>query len=133
MRLGRAFACIDPELQREVNGRVNEGGTRGIRNEQMRRDLAERQADFEMLGLNLQVPIFMLKHNGHFIGEAFVQMLRNGNAWGLSLESDVEMMVARQAVTRNIAEHAANNGAQCLLHNVVISNQAITMLIGHPC
>ena len=99
----------------------------------MRRDLAERQADFEMLGLNLQVPIFMLKHNGHFIGEAFVQMLRNGNARGLSFESDVEMMVARKAITRNIAQHAANNSAQCLLHNVVIRNQAINMLIGHPC
>ena len=131
MRFGFAFACIDMELQREIYGRVNEGGDRGVRDKQMRGDLAERQADFEMFGFSLQVPIFVLQHNGHFVGEAFVQMLRNGNARCLRLERDVEMMVAGQAIARDIAQHAANDGAQCLLHDVIIRNQAIYMLFGH--
>ena len=131
MRFGLAFACIDMELQREIDGWVNEGGDRGVRDEQMRRDLAERQANFEMFGLNLQVPIFVLQHNGHFIGEAFVQILRDGNTRRLRLERDVEMMVAGQAIARDIAQHAANDGAQRLLHYVIIRNQAIYMLFGH--
>ena len=83
------------KLQREIYGWVHKGGDCGIWNEQMRWNLAERQANFEMLCLYLQVPIFVLEHNGHLIREAFMQMLRNGNAGGLCLESDVEMMVAR--------------------------------------
>ena len=53
MRFGLAFACIDMELQREIYGRVNEGGDRGVGDEQVRGDLAERQANFEMFGLHL--------------------------------------------------------------------------------
>ena len=60
-----------------------------------------------------------------------MQMLRNGNAGGLRLESDVKMMVARQAIAGDIAEHTAHHGAQCLLHNIIIRNQAINMLFGH--
>ena len=97
----------------------------------MRRDLAERQANFEMFRLHLQVPIFVLEHNGHLVREAFMQMLRNGNAGGLSLKSNVEMMVAGQAIAGDIAEHTAHHRAQCLLHNVIIRNQAINMLFSH--
>ena len=84
-----------------------------------------------MLGLDLQVPIFVLEHDGHFIGEALVQMLRDRHAGRLRLESNVEMMIAGEAIQRNIAEHTADHGAQCLLHHVVIGNQAIGMLFAH--
>ena len=83
------------ELQREVHRWVHKGGDCGIWDEQMRWNLVERQANFEMRCLHLQVPIFVLKHNGHLVREAFMQMLRNGNAGCLRLESDVKMMVAR--------------------------------------
>ena len=99
----------------------------------MRGDLAERQANFEMLGLDLEVPIFVLEHNCHFVREALVQMLRNGDARGLSLESYIKMMVAGQPVARHVTEDAADHCAQRLLHNVIIRNQAINMLFGHPC
>lgn len=97
----------------------------------MRRNLAERQTDFKMFGLDLKVPIFVLKHDGHFIGETLVQMLRDDNARGLRLECNVKMMVAGQAVERNVAEHSANHCAKCLLHDVVIGNQAIGTLFTH--
>ena len=99
----------------------------------MRGDLAERQANFEMLGFHLEVPIFVLEHNCHFVREAFVQMLRNGYARGLSLESYIKMMVAGQPVACHVTEDAADHCAQRLLHNVIIRNQAINMLFGHCC
>jgi len=131
MRFGSGIAGIDMELQREVDGWIDECGNRGVRNDQMRRYLAERQANLEMLGLDLQIPIFVLKHDGHFVWKALVQVHRDHHAGRLGFESNVEMMVARQAVQRDIAEHATNHRAQCLLHHVVIGNQAIGMLFTH--
>jgi imidazoleglycerol-phosphate dehydratase len=60
-----------------------------------------------------------------------MQVRRDGNSRGLRLERDIEVMVAGQAVQRDIAENAANHGAQCLLHYIVIGNQAIDMLFTH--
>jgi imidazoleglycerol-phosphate dehydratase len=84
-----------------------------------------------MFGLDLQIPIFVLEHNRHFVGEAFVQMLRNRNARRLGLERDIEMMVPGKPARRDIAQHTADHGAQCLLHHVVIGNQAVDMLFAH--
>ena len=97
----------------------------------MRRYLAERQAYLKMVRLNFQVPIFVLQNDRHLIRESFVQMGRNGNSGRLCFESNIEMMVARKAVKRNIAQHTTHNGAQCLLHNVVIGNHAVEMLFTH--
>ena len=131
MRLRPCFACVDMELQREIDRRVHECGDCSIGNEKMRRDLAKRQPYFEMLGLDLQIPIFVLQYYGHFIGKALVQMLRDNHAGGLRLERDVEVMVTGQSVQRNIAEDAADHSAQRLLHDIVIGNQAIGALVGH--
>jgi imidazoleglycerol-phosphate dehydratase len=60
-----------------------------------------------------------------------MQMRRDDNARGLCFERNVEMMVAGKAVQRDIAQHAADNCAQCLLHHIVIGNQAIGMLVTH--
>jgi imidazoleglycerol-phosphate dehydratase len=73
----------------------------------------------------------MLQHDGHFIGEALVQMRRDDDARGLRLKGDVEMMFARQPACRDIAKHAPHHRAQCLLHHVIIGNQAIGMLFAH--
>ena len=75
-RFGFAFTRIDMELQREIYGWVNKAGDRGVGDEEMRRDLAERQANFKMFGLHLQVPIFVLEHDGHLVGEALDEMTR---------------------------------------------------------
>ena len=98
----------------------------------MRRDLAERQTDFEMFGLYLQIPIFMLQHDCHFVGETLVQVLWNDDAGDLRLEGDIEMMVAGKPARRDIAKHTADHRAQCFLHHVIIRNQAIGMLFAHP-
>ena len=132
-RLGFAFARIHMKLQREVDGWVNKGGDRGVGDEQVRRDLAERKANLEMIGLNLQVPLFVLEHDRHFVGEALMQMLRDRNSGRLSLESYIEMMIAGQSVTGDVAKHASYHGTQCFLHYVIIGNQAVDMLFTHEC
>ena len=86
-----------------------------------------------MLRLDLQIPVFMLQHNGHFIRETFMQMRGNGYAGGLRFKSNVEMMVAGQAVQCNITEYATDNSAQCLLHYIVIGNQTVRTLFTHCC
>lgn len=131
MRFGAGLSGIDMELQREIDCRINERGNRRVRHDEVGGNLAERQADLEMLRLDLQVPIFVLQHDRHLVGKALVQVLRDGNTRRLSLEGDIEMMVARQPIHRDIAEHAANHSAQRLLHYIVIGNQAIDMLFAH--
>ncbi len=131
MRFGADFTGINMKLQREINRWIDERGNRGVGHDQVRRNLAERQANLEMLRLDLQVPIFVLEHDGHFVGKALVQMRWDHHTGRLCLECDVEMMVAGQAVQRDIAKHAAYNCAQGLLHDIVIGNQAIGTLITH--
>lgn len=41
------------------------------------------------------------------------------------------MMVARQAICRNLAQDPAYNRAQSLLHDIVIGNQAVWMFFAH--
>ena len=84
-----------------------------------------------MRRLDLQVPIFMLHHNGHFIWKPFVQMLRYDDAGHLRLKSDIEMMVTGKSFCRDIAQNAAHHRPQCLLHYVVIGNQALDLLFAH--
>jgi imidazoleglycerol-phosphate dehydratase len=85
-----------------------------------------------MIAFDFQIPIFVLEHDGHFVRETLVQMGWYRNPLSLRFKGDVEMMVARQAVQSNIAQYATNHSAQCLLHHVVIGNQAIGMLFAHP-
>jgi imidazoleglycerol-phosphate dehydratase len=84
-----------------------------------------------MLSLDLQIPIFMLQHDGHLVGKTLVQMRWNDDAGGLRLECDVEMMVARKPACRDIAQHTPHHRAQCLLHHIIIGNQAVDMLFAH--
>lgn len=97
----------------------------------MRWDLAERQANFEMFGFDLQIPIFMLQDDGHFVGKPLMQVRRDNDAGCLCLERDVEMMVAGQSACGNIAKHTTHHRTQCLLHYVIIGNQAVGMLFAH--
>jgi imidazoleglycerol-phosphate dehydratase len=122
---------LDVELEREIDAGVNEGGDCGEGDEELGGHLAEGQADLKMLGLYLQVPIFMLEDDGHFIGKTLHQVHRDGYARRAGFEGDVEMMLAGQALARNIAEHAADDRAQRLLHYVIIGNQAFGALIAH--
>ena len=84
-----------------------------------------------MRRLDLQVPIFVLHHNGHFIWKPFVQMLRYDDAGHLRFKSDIEMMVTGKSFCRHIAQNAAYHRAQCLLHYVIIGNQALDLLFAH--
>ena len=57
---------------------------------------------------------------------ALRQVLRDINTRCLRLESDVKMVLAGQSTPAlNLAQHSANDGAQGLLHDLVVGNQAI--------
>ena len=85
-----------------------------------------------MIFLDLQIPEAVLQHDRHFIGKFGDQMRRNIDADGLRLEGDIEMMLARQAViTDDLAEHAADHGAQRILHDFIIGNQAVAYIVTH--
>jgi imidazoleglycerol-phosphate dehydratase len=133
MWFGASRYGINMKLQGEIDRRINKGGDRRVRNDQMRRDLAERQTYFEMLCFDFQIPIFMLQHDGHFVGETLVQMCRYHDSGGLRLKRDVEMMVAWEPPRRDIAQHAPHDGTQCFLHYIIIGNQAVDMLFAHAC
>lgn len=131
MRLWPGFAGVNMKLQCKIYGWIDKGGNRRIGHDKVRRYLAERQTNFEMLGFYLQIPIFMLKHDRHLVRKPLVQVLRYRNSRGLGLECNIEMMIAWKPARRNIAKYAADHSAQCLLHHVVIGNQAIDMLFAH--
>src|SRR3546814_12264508 len=59
-------------------------------------------------------------------------MLGNVDADGAGLEGDVEMMLAGERAGRlDFAEHAPDDGAQRLLDDLVIGNQAVGRLVAH--
>ena len=122
---------LDMELQRKIHRRIDERCDCRKGNMQMRWHLTEREADFEMLGPNLKVPIFMLQDDRHLVREALHQMHRDRNPGRAGLEGDVKMMFAGKAARRHIAEHTADHSAQRLLHDVVIGNQAVGCIVGH--
>ena len=62
-----------------------------------------------------------------------MQMRRNGNANRLRLESYIKMVIARQAAGSDLPQYTADNRAQCLLHNIVVGNQAFGNIIAHIC
>ncbi len=73
----------------------------------------------------------MLQDDSHLIGETLVQMLRNRHARRLGFKCNVEVMVARKAAARNVAQNATNYGTKGFLDHIVIGNQAIGMLVAH--
>jgi imidazoleglycerol-phosphate dehydratase len=84
-----------------------------------------------MFSLHFQIPIFVLQNDGHFIGETLHQMHGDVHARRAGFEGDVEMMLTRQAIGRNIAQNPAYHRTQCLLHHVIIGNQAFGALVAH--
>ena len=110
------------ELQAEINRWVDKGSDRRERDVQFRRNSIEAEADGEAFLVHTQIPELILQHYGHFIGETLVQCLRDIHARRRGLESDVEMVRAGQsaAIIDNLTQNAANNGAQGLLHDIVV-------------
>src|SRR3546814_14915571 len=70
------------------------------------------------------MPISVLDYDGHCLGEAFQQVAGNVHAWRAGAEGDVEMMAAGQAASGlHLAKHAADDGAQRILHDLVIGDR----------
>src|SRR3546814_3858754 len=67
-----------------------------------------------------QIPIAVRDDDGHFLGEASQQVAGNVHAGRAGAEGDVEMMAAGQAASGlHLAKHAADDGAQRILHDLV--------------
>src|SRR5947209_12882329 len=80
--------------ERELDGRVVELGYRVEGHVESRRDASERQADGEIVLLNLQIPEAVLDDDGHLVREALEQMLWNGHSRHAGLEGHVDMVLA---------------------------------------
>jgi imidazoleglycerol-phosphate dehydratase len=119
------------ELQGKIYRWIDKGRDRGEGNMQVRGHLAERQANLEMLVANLQVPIFMLEDDGHFVRETLHQVHGDRNTRRAGLEGDVEMMLAGKPAGRDIAQNATDDRPQRLLHDIVVGNQAIRGILAH--
>src|SRR3546814_19595628 len=79
-----------------------------------------------------QVPVAVLEDDRH-VGWLFGgQMGRNSDRWGLLIEGDVKMMLAGQAVAAlDLRQHAADHGAQRVLHDFIVGNQAVADFVTH--
>ena len=84
-----------------------------------------------MRSLHFQIPIFVLNHDRHLVGETLVQMRWNYDTGGLCLECNVKMVIAGKPARRNIAKHTTHHRAQCFLHHVIVRNQAVGMIFAH--
>src|SRR3546814_4566231 len=95
-------------------------------NVQLGRHLIERQSHLEPVFVDLQVPIEILDDDRHLVGKALQQMLWDIHAGRARAEGDVEMMGSGQAACfLHLAKDAADDGAQGVLHDLVIGNKAV--------
>jgi imidazoleglycerol-phosphate dehydratase len=60
-----------------------------------------------------------------------MQVRRYCNTGCLRLESYIKMMVTRKAANCNSSQYPADHRAQCLLHYIVVGNQALGCIIAH--
>ena len=132
MLLVRKFLCIRLESQRELDGRVMELSHGSEGNVKSRRYAAERQADREAVVLDLEVPEAVLDDDRHLVREALEQVFRDGDTRHPRLERDVEMMVAGEGSRRfDLAQNTAHDRPQCVLHDLVVRDQAFGSLVAH--
>src|SRR3546814_10990998 len=87
--------------------------------------LFRSQSHLEPVFVDLQVPIAIRDDDRHLGGKALQQMLWDIHAGRARAEGDVEMMGSGQAACfLHLAKDAADDGAQGVLHDLVIGNQA---------
>ena len=92
------------------------------RNDQLLRNVVEGKFDFEFILANGKVPVLVLEHDGHFVG---ISLRSRSETWtpGYSVESDEEMMLARQAGSLDASQRLPHHPAQSVLRQEVISHQ----------
>ncbi len=85
-------------------------------------DAIEGEADFEVFLGDRQVPELVLEDDRHFLRVARLETRRHPHAFGAGVESDEEMMLAREPLGGGFGEHRANHAAQRVLGQEVITD-----------
>ena len=100
------------ELQAELHRRIEERRHRLERHHQPLRHAAERQADFETVVADDQIPELVLQDDRHRLRILRAHALRQPHARRRGGERDLEMVLAGQAVLGRVREHGAHHAAQ---------------------
>ena len=109
------------ELEAEIHRRVHKLGYRCIGNDELCGNLIEAEAYAELVLFDTKVPKLVLQYDRHFIGKPLPQILGDRDARRLSLESNVEVVIAGKTSSAffNFAQDAADYGAQSFLYEIV--------------
>jgi hypothetical protein len=118
---GGLFTRLQFEPKR--NRRIVEADNRVERYLQSFRPARKIQADLESVSVDRQIPKFMLQNNRHFVGIFLPHRERHDDARRLGLKSDVEVMLAGQAVSSGVGQHTTYDKTQGVLHQKVIADQ----------
>src|SRR3546814_7408367 len=73
----------------------------------------------------------MLQDDGHLARIAFAQNLRNLAVRMSGAEGDVEMVVARQAVSRHMDQGPPHHAAQRIFDHAIVAQAALARFLGH--
>src|SRR3546814_15146759 len=94
------------------------------------RDWSSDVCSSDLLG-DLETPELMLQDDGHLARIAFAQNLRNLAVRMSGAEGDVEMVVARQAVSRHMDQGPPHHAAQRIFDHAIVAQAALSLFLGH--
>ena len=113
------------ELQAELDRWIGEADERREGDTEMFRALVEGKGDLEPLVVDHEVPELVLQDHGHFLGVLLAEILGHLDAGVAGVEGDVKVMGAGQTVLGDLLERVADDAAQRLLDELVVSQQVL--------
>src|SRR6185295_6582519 len=113
----RLFLSGGPEPKPEVGGGVRKGRQRRERYREPLLRAAEPERNGEGLGSDREAPKLVLQDDRHLLGILIPEKTRYLDARKPGLETDVEVVLARQTVLDHLLQHTAHGVSQCLLED----------------
>ena len=120
------------ELQRELRRRIEEPLDGVERHHEFLRHVVERQFDFEMVVVHMQVPVLMLQHDRHFLLVLLPQFLGDADGRMLCVERNVEVVLARQAGPLHAHECRPDDAPQGILSQQIVAHQILSHGFSRP-
>ena len=115
------------ELQCELHGGIKEAFYSGEGNVEHFGLAVEAEADLKGALGDLEVPILVLQHDGHFLVVLLEQFFADARAGRTRGKGNEEMMLAGQAGPRHFGQNLAHDAAQGFLSENVVSH----VVFGH--